>query len=601
MCGFIGEISLDKLNPQKLIKCNELIECRGPDSLVQKNFSAERIQYGLIFNRLAIIDLNNNADQPMESANSSSVIMFNGEIYNHRKLRKELEQKGVKFNTDHSDTEVLLNGLDYFGLDFIEKIKGQFSIAYMQTSSQKVYLIRDRVGQKPLFYSLNSSELIFGSNLKSLVNYKDEFEINNSSIEEYMETGVVSSPNTIFKNINKVEPGQIVEINLSLKPFRLIKTNYWKPENFIDDKIFNEEEFFHLFTEAVSIRLEADVPVANFLSGGIDSTAIAKNLHDSSKTINTFSIAITDSKYDESKWSNEVAKRYGTQHKQVNINSDVQNSEILNSINSLDEPYSDPSVVPSFILCSAISDNYKVALSGDGGDELLGGYKRVSNTFKEKSSLNHLFSKLYNFQPTLFGTGANLSSNNKSYEVSYTGYLFDSKLMKYLNLSSSKHEFIENLRSREFPQYKNLMLEEYNLFLSEMMMLKVDRTSMANSLEVRSPFVDHTLIEYVFSRNHSYYNPENPKQILKSYLSEDFDSSFTSRSKQGFIFDLEGWVFSNLPLISQTLNEGSIINNIRSNFLNYFSYNKTRINANRIWRAFVLEYYLSNIKIQSLQ
>ena len=202
MCGFIGEISLDKLNPQKLIKCNELIECRGPDSLVQKNFSAERVQYGLIFNRLAIIDLNNNADQPMESANSSSVIMFNGEIYNHRKLRKELEQKGVKFNTDHSDTEVLLNGLDYFGLDFIEKIKGQFSIAYMQTSSQKVYLIRDRVGQKPLFYSLNSSELIFGSNLKSLVNYKDEFEINNSSIEEYMETGVVSSPNTIFKNMN---------------------------------------------------------------------------------------------------------------------------------------------------------------------------------------------------------------------------------------------------------------------------------------------------------------------------------------------------------------------------------------------------------------
>jgi asparagine synthase (glutamine-hydrolysing) len=173
--------------------------------------------------------------------------------------------------------------------------------------------------------------------------------------------------------------------------------------------------------------------------------------------------------------------------------------------------------------------------------------------------------------------------------------------MKYLNLSSSKHEFIEDLRSREFPQYKNLMLEEYNLFLSEMMMLKVDRTSMANSLEVRSPFVDHTLIEYVFSRNSSYYNPEIPKQILKSYLSKDFDLSFTSRSKQGFIFDLEGWVYSNLALISQTLNEGSIINNIRSNFLNYFSYNKTRINANRIWRAFVLEYYLSNIKIQSLQ
>ena len=139
----------------------------------------------------------------------------------------------------------------------------------------------------------------------------------------------------------------------------------------------------HLFTEAVSIRLEADVPVANFLSGGIDSTAIAKNLHDSSKTINTFSIAITDSKYDESKWSNEVAKRYGTQHKQVNINSDIQDSEIFNSINSLDEPYSDPSVVPSFILSSAISDNYKVALSGDGGDELLGGYKRVSNAFDE--------------------------------------------------------------------------------------------------------------------------------------------------------------------------------------------------------------------------
>jgi len=600
MCGFIGGISLDKLNPNKLLKCNKLIECRGPDSLVQKNFSVEKIQYGLIFNRLAIIDLNNKADQPMSSANTSSVIMFNGEIYNHRKLREELEQKGLRFNTDHSDTEVLLNGLDYFGIDFVEKIKGQFSIAYMNTSSQKIYLIRDRVGQKPLFYLLNSSELIFGSNLKSLANYKDDFEINHSSIEEYMETGVVSSPNTIFKNIKKVEPAQIVEINLSTKPFQLIKTKYWKPENFIDDKIFNEEEFLNFFTEAISARLEADVPIANFLSGGIDSSAIAKNLHDSSKNINSFSISITNSKYDESKWSNEVSKRYRTQHQQVNISANIQNSEIFNSINSLDEPYSDPSVVPSFILCSVISENYKVALSGDGGDELLGGYKRFSNTFKQKNSLNYLFSKLYNFQPILFGTGANLSSNDKSYEVSYTSYLFDSKLIKYLNLSSGKEEFIENLRSREYPQYKNLMLSEYNLFLSEMMMLKVDRTSMANSLEVRSPFVDHTLIEYVFSRDHSYYNPENPKQILKSYLSNDFDSSFTSRSKQGFIFDLEDWVYSNIDLISQILDEGSIIKNIRSNFLNYFSYNKTRINANRIWRAFVLEYYLSNIKIRSL-
>ena len=312
-------------------------------------------------------------------SNHNSILMFNGEIYNHLELRKHLQSKKVKFNTDHSDSEVVLNGLDSEGIKFIEKLRGQFAIFYLNRKNKKIYIARDRLGQKPLYYKLENKEIFFSSNLKSLTFLTQDKSVDLDSITEYLNLGIVRSPNTIFKNIKKVKPAELIEIDFSEENFSINKKIYWNPREFIDNQKFNNEEFFDLFSESVEIRSNADVEIANFLSGGLDSTSIVKSLFDKkNKQINTFSVGFESSKYDESQWSKKVADKFRTNHYQLNIGQNELNEHILDSISSLDEPYADPSILPSYLLSKHISSKYKVAISGDGGDELLGGYSRTS-------------------------------------------------------------------------------------------------------------------------------------------------------------------------------------------------------------------------------
>jgi len=595
MCGFTGSVSIKPIDISLIEEANKFIECRGPDSkcFIEKKYNTYNLNFW--FNRLSILDLSEEANQPMYSKDFSTMLMFNGEIYNHSELRRDLENQGLKFYTSHSDTETILVGLSYYGIDFVSKLRGQFAIAFLEEKDSKLHLIKDRLGQKPLYYYLDNEHIHFGSSLLSLLKIIKEYKIDENQLHNYLDCGIVSSPFTLFKNVYKLMPSEILTVDLMKNKFTAKKSKYWNVENYLDDKPFDVEEFFSILTESIDLRTAADVPVANFLSGGVDSTSIVKNLVDNQKGVNSFSIYLEDSKYDESKYIKEVVSRYNLNHKSTTISSDISFDEINQSLDSLDEPYSDPSVVPSYILSKQISQFYKVAISGDGGDELLGGYERTMRSLQKSSSISNLISKTYNIYPAILGTGNKLLSKSSSLETKYRSFLEDKKLIKLLNVSSDDNTYADGLDYKDVYYYKNLLIADYKLFLPEMMMFKIDRTSMANSLEVRSPFVDHKLIEFVMSSDTTYLNPNKPKEILKKYLSTDFTDNFIDRDKQGFVFDVESWVFNNLDYISDTISNGHIVSALNDNIINLLSINKSRINGQRIWKLFVLEHYLERV------
>ena len=602
MCGFLGKISKEEFSTTRFESANEHNICRGPDSIKrsQGRFSDiekfdSRSFYCFLFNRLSIIDLSEEAMQPMTSEEYKTIILFNGEIYNHRELRSLLENKGIKFKTSHSDTEVLLNGFSYYGPSFVERIIGQFAIVFVDVKKEKLFLIRDRVGQKPLYYTIDKKAVSFSSNLKSLIKIKENDDLNERELVNYLNFGVVPSPNTLFKNISKLEPASIIEVDFSDNEIKYIKDTYWKIGDYVNNNKFDKEEFFNIFFDSVRIRLESDVPIASFASGGLDSTAIIKALYDmGNKEINTFSITNYEQKYDESKWSNAVAEKYKTNHTQHQLASSISDEDIFKSIDIFDDPYSDPSTVPSYILSKGISSSYKVAISGDGGDELLGGYERLNKTLLKKNALKSSFENLYNLYPAPLGTGNEFLNKSNNIEVAYPSFFEDLKLLGLLDIKPENRFSQEYMHNSDNP-YKDLLISDYKFYLYEMMTHKIDRTSMANSLEVRSPFLDHRLIEYIIGSENSYYENSNPKKIIKDYLIKDFDKEFIYRKKQGFVFNLEGWVYNNLNIIQDTINEGTYINSLNKNIIRLLSIRKSRINGQRIWRLFFLERYLRNI------
>ncbi len=595
MCGFLGKVSTSRLDSQLVEKCNNFMKCRGPDETkfiegkINEIFSSKNEKYiSFYFNRLAILDLTPKASQPMVSKRFNTTVMFNGEIFNHKELRETLENEGVEFFSSHSDTEVVLNGLSYFGLDFISKLEGQFSIMFFDPNVQKVFLIRDRLGQKPLFYSYNNEELVFSSSLKSLSILEKNTKINDKSLVDYLDYGVVPSPNTIFENIYKLSPAEIIEFDISKNVQITNKLFYWNIKDKIDYQLFSKEKFDNLLSESVSKRLDADVPMAVFLSGGIDSSTIVKQLDFLNKDLNTFSVGYSDPKYDESKWINLVSNTYSTTQKTVQLSKNDINSRIQESIDIFDEPYSDPSTVPSYVISKAISEEYKVAISGDGGDELLYGYERS----KFMSSRNFLMfnSNLLNkYYPDYLGTGNNFSKYDKFFDKAYSSFFSDKKFLNLLGLESNftfENKFFQDLDN----PYKSSIVIEYNFFLSEMMMLKVDTTSMANSLEIRSPFVDHKLVEYIVSLNTDFNSKTFNKVVLKDILEKDMGTEFINRKKMGFVFNLESWIYSNIDDIFEIIEKSNL--NISKSELNILSRFKSRINSQRIWRIYFLVNYL---------
>lgn len=591
MCGFLGAISYDIINKEQVINANDSIVCRGPDNKQLLNFNLKDINFSLVFNRLSILDLSHTANQPMESVTTKNVVMFNGEIYNHLELRKNLESKGIKFKTDHSDTEVILNGLDSEGTNFISKLRGQFAIFYLDKKNNKFYLIRDRLGQKPLYFYFNGKKVLFSSSLKPIKEMVKTSKIVEKEIYNYIKYGIISSPSTLFQDFYKVLPSEIIEFTFKNDKFELSNKIYWKSIDYVDEKNFQDDSFFEIFSESVKLRQVADVPVANFLSGGVDSTSIVKIMHDLGLKINTFTVKQNNSKYDESNFAKEVSQKYSTNHTEVNLSSEIDFNIINLAIESLDEPFSDPSIVPSYLIANEISKYYKVAISGDGGDELLGGYKRINLALSSKNSLQNFISQFYRLYPPFLGTGAKLMNLSKNNWKRYSVFIEDIKLLDLLNINSFETDKFQELHNST-GSYKDLLLADYKVYLSEMMMYKVDRTSMINSLEVRSPFVDHKLVEYILSCDIENMCKAHPKAILKNNLLNDFDSSFVNREKRGFVFDLQSWVFKNENYFFDSISQSNLNSLLNLNKLKLLKLNKSNINAQRIWKLYILSRFI---------
>ncbi len=594
MCGYLGSVTFQPIDTNKFEHCNNNIECRGPDEkiLINNKIYKDNLHHNFAFNRLSIIDLSSKASQPMFSSQFESMIMFNGEIFNHREIRKYLENKEINFLSSHSDTEVLLLGLSKFGPKFLDMINGQFSIFFYDIKNSTYYLIRDRAGQKPLYYSIDSSGIYFGSNLTSVKNLSDKKDINDEEILNYINLGTSITPNTYFKNIQSVAPGEFIQIKVLNDSFEEKKIQYWNLENYLDERKFDEYEFLDIFKDSVKIRLESDVPVSNFLSGGLDSTAVIKAAADGNENINTFSMITNSKKFNESKYINLVVEKYNTNHTYHVIDSDIDFEEIKNLIKSFDDIIYDPSIIPTYMLSKKIAEEYKVALSGDGGDELLSGYSHYKSFHSNTKVPDFFTNSLFKNYPSHLGSGNNVLKYSNNWKPAFSSYYEDKKFLQLLNIEI-KNDFSNYFLKDKNKNWKSLMSTDHKFFLNELMLKKIDRSSMLNSLEVRSPFLDHRLFQFIAS--HNYPSPKKGfenKKVIKNFLSNDFDSDFLNRKKMGFSIDIKQIVNQNKEEIFEQIMDSYLTNLVDFSSLNKILQINTRVNSLRLWKLFTISLYL---------
>ena len=497
---------------------------RGPDS-VRTYFDGE---ITMAFARLSIIDLSETAMQPMSSYDNNVYITFNGEIYNHMTIRTDLEKMGYRFRTN-CDTEVILNGYLEYGLNsLLDKIEGMFAFAIYDKRIKRIYLIRDRVGIKPLFYYYDGNDLAYSSELKGITNLIDRsFEIDNTAIYDYLTYQYIPRPKTLYKNIFKQEPGTVVEYSLNSRTIK-VKT-YWelKPNEAQSRVVTDYGQLFEnirgIIKKNVNMQLVADVPVGVFLSGGIDSSIIAKTTKEFKPNVHSFSIDFTRRRLSERAYVDKAIESTGMEG-HIFL---VKNSDILELYESIiewfDEPFADIGAFPSFILSNKTRDYVTVALSGDGGDELFAGYSRHFMHIKARASV-----------PSDIDTDLELISSTLSVMKKRDKMVF--KEFIGIPRDYDDYWFFRKFYNLELPPITRLQYLDFKTYLPESVLTKTDRTSMQASLEVRVPFLNRELIEFVFGLHEQDRcgNGDTTKYLLKETFSGELPDSILYREKKGF-------------------------------------------------------------------
>tara|TARA_B100000989_G_scaffold88359_1_gene63863 strand:+ start:1885 stop:3810 length:1926 start_codon:yes stop_codon:yes gene_type:complete len=605
MCGLTGFLLSKSLKSENslyeyLTKMTNSLKHRGPDASGFWYCTDSNIFLG--HRRLSIIDLSSNGEQPMHSNNNRFVMIFNGEIYNYRELKLELMKNfDIKFK-NNTDTQVLLESINSYGLDrALRKIEGMFAFALWDKTEKCLFLVRDRIGKKPLYWGRCNEGIIFGSEIKSILKYDNlNKSLDQKSISAFLKFSYINSPNTIFKNISKVEPGHYIKfINNKLE-----KTQYWNLNHFIKKKkniktdSLIESEVENLIEDATVKRLVSDVPLGIMLSGGIDSsliTALAqKNLKSKLKT---FSVKFEEKDFDESGFAREIAKILGTEHHEIDI-GDFSIKKIIDEIPRIyDEPFADSSQIPTFLISQELKKSVTVALSGDGGDEIFCGYSRyfwasnfsklskfispkilkiISNSINLVSSRKiNMFTRFLNkgtFPPQLgdrLKKIAKILHCNSDNQI-YSTLVSQTDPNKYFKIQYNHEKEIDlntfpgNYNIQEAMQYIDI-----KTYLPGDILVKVDRASMANGLEVRSPFLDHRIVEYALENlsNKQKIQWGKGKFILRKILSKYLPKKLINRPKMGFGVPLSNWLRNELrDWMLDTLEENKIKN---QGFLNH--------------------------------
>ncbi|SDT97047.1 asparagine synthase (glutamine-hydrolyzing) [Desulfobacula phenolica] len=573
MCGICGIFNIDG-NPvaSELIHAmNTTMIHRGPDGdgiFVDKGV-------GLGHRRLSIIDLNT-GDQPMSSSDGRVTVVFNGEIYNFQELKKILEKKGHRFKT-RSDTEVIIYAYVEWGQAFVNKLRGMFAIALWDKRLKALFLARDRVGKKPLYYCYDGKKFVFASELKAVLEVPGiSRQMDFKALDAYFSFGYVPSPMSILKGIRKLKPGHIAWC--SSKGFA--EEEYWDINmNGFDHGMTEEtaiERLTELFDEAVGIRLVSDVPLGAFLSGGVDSSAVVASMAGllDGKPVKTSSIGFCEKKFNELEFAEIVSKMYSTDHREAVVTTDAL--DVIDKIVwHFDEPFADSSAIPTWYVSKITRQNVTVALSGDGGDETFAGYvqRYGMNRFEDNIRKtipsfirNTLIRGMASVYPRIdalprplrlkaFLTNLSLSMEQAYYrDMSFyfspenKKFLYNSDMKNAVDGYSSFFVFEPFFRRNTNPDpVTTAQYVDIKTYMTEDILVKVDRMSMAHSLEVRSPILDHKLMEFAATLPSGLkLNHRESKYILKKVNEKRLPHNILYRKKQGFSVPLAQWIRQNL-------------------------------------------------------
>jgi asparagine synthase (glutamine-hydrolysing) len=565
MCGIAGFIDFNGTSSEAILKSMaDAIIHRGPDDSGCELHTALNAQIGLGFRRLSIIDLSPLGHQPMHSANKRVTVIFNGEVYNYQEIKKVLEAAGYSFRSN-SDTEVIINAYLHWGISCVDRFIGMFAITLYDHKLNKVYLIRDRAGVKPVHVYNYGGLILFGSELKSFHRHPGfKKEINVDALSLYLQIGYISAPHSIFKYTRKLQPGHYLEIDLATRQTQEVK--YWdvfdaynKQKSDISyDEALNETET--ILKSAFKYRMIADVPVGVFLSGGYDSTAVTALLQSGSGSkIKTFTIGFDDPKYDESKHAQAVAKHLGTEHHEY-ICTYKDALDIVPELPHIyDEPFGDISALPTTLVSRMARREVTVALSADGGDEIFAGYPKYFNAIERLKQIGKLPSALKLLSGFLQDRKTITQQDKWSKLTDFLGSNDPIKQFEIIMQSTSYSETKRLLKSdisRLHTYYDDgAMLNdtndvlsrfqavEYKTYMCDDILQKVDRATMSASLEGREPFLDQRIIEFAATLpvDHKYRNGEG-KFILKDLVHKYVPESIMKRPKMGFGSPLEKWM-----------------------------------------------------------
>ena len=645
MCGIAGYISQKKLSKSERIKTAEriisTIKHRGPDNEGKLFLDDHGIT--LLHQRLSIIDLSDAASQPMTSNTGRFVVTYNGEIYNYLELKNELANLGNNFKTS-SDTEVLLTSIEQWGLEgALSKFIGMFAFAIYDKKLRELTIVRDRFGEKPLYYTNLGSTLVFGSELKALKAHPDWVgSIDQNSLNLYLKYSYIPSPKSIYKNVFKLSPGSYIIFKVIGNECKEIKKKKWyvvesKSEKFKGSYIEALKETENLLNKSINYQKISDVPIGVFLSGGIDSTLVATLMQNStSKKVETFTLGYANKEYDESIFAKKIANYIGTEHNEWIVKEEEVADCIISISKICDEPFADSSLLPTFLISKLAKKKVKVCLTGDAADELFGGYnryiyapkilklKRYPLFFRKfisrliliatPSQWREILNILNRFLPSNFHF---LNLTEKLYKLSEVIEL-NNEYQIYDNLISTWKKVLPSLsqiNSDTINEMNNfyingdnfeerMMFADLNNYLVDDILVKVDRSAMNNSLETRVPFLNNHLVNFSRSLPLSMKIDKNGqrKKLLKDILCKYIPNKMIERPKAGFGIPIDTWLTSSLKeWASDLLHDKKIY---EQNYLNYKLINKKwkqhlsgeKNNHHELWNILMFQSWLEEEK-----
>jgi asparagine synthase (glutamine-hydrolysing) len=547
------------------------IRHRGPDAQAVRQFNGAVLGHA----RLSIIDLSEAGNQPFVSNDGRYALVFNGEIYNFKTLRRELEKQGVGFRTQ-TDTEVVLALLAREGMAAIEKLNGMFAIAFWDNEAGTLDLIRDRIGKKPLYYTEQNGQLLFASELKALLQCQNvPREIRPDAVYDFFAYQYVPDPKTIFKNIYKLEPGSHLH---RTKTGKITVRRYWSPQMGEPESVSMEEakgQLLDLLEDATRQRMISDVPLGAFLSGGVDSSGVVAMMAKGGHTVTTCSIGFKEKDFNETEFAQAVANQYRTDHREHTVEDGVA-ERLLDICRFLDEPFADSSLVPTFLVSELARKDVTVALTGDGGDEIFAGYEKYATDWRENQLRNKFPSSVRavmgDLAPALrkipgkFLRRASSLMHSLSLDQAKAFYVTNTFIDDHIWQALLNADFRKDLgdyhpseltesiyhECGNTDHLARILYTDMRTFLPGDILVKADRMSMANSLELRSPLLDYRIIEFANQLPASLkFNRGDKKVVLRGALSPLLPPDILNRKKMGFSTPLASWFRRELKSIAQ--------------------------------------------------